>query len=91
MRSIARVVRDLVAVDCVMSKIERKRGLVGPSYGAHAPYSTVDTRARLPVSRGDPLLAESKMISWPCSGMIQRNLKQRDVAKNKKGVETRYP
>ena len=51
---------DLVAVDCVMSKIEKQRGLVGPSYGIHAPYSTVHARARLPVSRGDPLLAESK-------------------------------
>lgn len=59
MRSVARVLKGLVAVDCMMSKIEKKRGLVGPSYGAHAPHSTYDTRARVPVSRGDPLLAES--------------------------------
>ena len=59
-RSKARGVRDLEAVYCVMSKIEKERGLVGPSYTTHAPCSTVDTRARLPFSRGDSSLAKSR-------------------------------
>lgn len=88
MRPIARAVRESVAFDCVMNKIEKKRGLVGPSYGTHALYTVVDARAYLPASRGDPLLVES---AWSRGHVLEGpkdNLKQRNVAKNNKSVET---
>ena len=46
-------------MDCVVNKIEKERGLVDPSRRIHAPCSTVDTRAHLPVSQGESLLAQS--------------------------------
>lgn len=52
--------RGFEAVDCVMSKIEKKRGLVGSSYSIHAPCSTVDARARLPTSRDEPSFVEPR-------------------------------
>lgn len=76
-----------------MSKIDKERGLVGPPYRTHVPYSTVDTRAQVPISRGDPLLAESK---WSRGHVLNNpmRLETERRCQEQKLVETcvfRYP
>ena len=92
-RSNARRVRDLEAVDCVMSKIGKQRGLVGPSYRFDVRCSTVDTRARLPISRGDPLLEKSR---WSRGHVLENsnNVETEKRCQEQKSGETRafrYP
>ena len=67
------VLGDWKADDCVMDKMQNECGLVGSSYRFHVPCSRVDTRARLPASRGDPLLAESRCSRTQVSRMIKES------------------
>ena len=50
--------KDLKAVEYLMDKIVKERGLVASSYTARAPCSTGDYRAHLPASGGGRLLAK---------------------------------